>query len=87
MQTINLNIENEIYEDIKRAGIDIQKKFNEFLSQFAFVDDGYPAIGTDEAKRRVAEALEHYRRSPEDFTSYDDSYWDDLDAKIDKFKA
>ena len=26
MQTINLNIENDIYEDIKRAGIDIQKK-------------------------------------------------------------
>ena len=87
MQRINLNIENDIYEDIKRAGIDIQKKFNEFLSQFAFADDGYPAIGTDEAKRRVAEAVEHYRRSPEDFTSYDDSYWDDLDAKIDKFKA
>ena len=87
MQTINLNIENDIYEDIKRAGIDIQKKFNEFLSQFAFVDDGYPAIGTEEARRRVAEAVEHYRRSPEDFTPYDDNYWDNLDAKIDDFKA
>jgi len=70
MQSINLNIENDIYEDIKRGGIDIQKMFNEFLSQFAFVDDGYPTIGTEEAKRRVAEAVEHYRKSPEDFVPY-----------------
>jgi len=70
MQSINLNIENDIYEDIKRGGIDIQKKFNEFLAQFAFVDDGCPTIGTEEAKRRVAEAVEHYRKSPEDFVPY-----------------
>ena len=87
MQSINLNIENDIYEDIKRSGIDIQKKFNEFLTQFSFVDDGYPTIGTEEAKRRVAEAVEHYRRAPEDFTPYSDSFWDDLDAKIDDIKA
>lgn len=61
MQTIKLEIENSIYEDIMDGGIDIQKKFNEFLKQFAIIDDGYPAIGTDEAKRRVAEAVEEYR--------------------------
>lgn len=38
MQTIPLEIENSIYEDMKEAGVDIQKKFNEFLNQFTFVN-------------------------------------------------
>jgi len=80
MQSINLNIENDVYDDIKRSGIDIQKKFNEFLSQFVFVDDGYPTIGTEEAKKRVAEAVEHYRRSPEEFVPYSEGM-----DKIDKW--
>ncbi len=86
MQSINLNIESDIYEEIKKGGIDIQKKFNEFLSQFAFVDDGYPSIGTQEAKRRVAESVEHYRQSPEDFTAFNEKYWDELDKIIDEAK-
>ena len=86
MQSINLNIDNDIYEDIKRGGIDIQKKFNEFLSQFAFVDDGYPSIGTQEARRRVASAVEHYKECPEDFTEFNDKYWDELDNIIDGVK-
>jgi len=80
MQSINLNIENDIYEDIKRGGIDIQKKFNEFLAQFAFIDDGYPTIGSEEAKSRVAKAVEHYKRTPEDFVPYADGM-----DKIDKW--
>lgn len=87
MVTIPLKIENSIYEDMVRGGVDIQKKFNEFLSQFAFVDDRYPTIGTEEAKRRVAEAVEHYRRSPEDFTAFDDAYWESLDKLIDDVKS
>ncbi|MBD3793063.1 MAG: hypothetical protein IE889_02730 [Campylobacterales bacterium] len=87
MVTIPLKIENSIYEDMVRGGVDIQKKFNEFLSQFAFVDDGYPTIGTEEAKRRVAETVEHYRRNPEDFTPFDDAYWDSLDKLIDDVEA
>ena len=86
MQSINLNIESDIYEEIKKGGIDIQKKFNEFLAQFAFVDDGYPSIGTQEAKQRVAEAVEHYRRSPEDVTAFNEQYWDELDKIIDEAK-
>lgn len=86
MQTINLDIESDIYEDIKRSGIDIQKKFNEFLSQFSFIDDGYPAISTEEAKRRVAEAVEYYRSSPEDFTEFNNEYWNELDRVIDEVK-
>ena len=70
MQTINLQIDSSIYEEMIKSGVNIQNKFNEFLSQFAFVDDGYPTIGTEEAKRRVAEAVEHYKKHPEDFVPY-----------------
>lgn len=72
MQTINLSIDNDIYEDIKTAGIDIQKKFNEFLAQFAFVDDGYPAIGTEEARRRVANAVNEYKMDKGTYFSEDE---------------
>ena len=72
MQNINLNIENDIYEEIKKGGIDIQKKFNEFLSQFTFQDKDYPAIGTEEAKKRVAKAVEEYSSGEGRYFSQDE---------------
>jgi hypothetical protein len=80
MQNINLNIDSDIYDNIKRGGIDIQKKFNEFLSQFAFLDDGYPTIGTEEARKRVASAVENYKKNPEEFVPYSEGM-----DKIDKW--
>ena len=85
MQNINLNIENDIYEDIKRGGIDIQKKFNEFLSQFSFVDDGYPTIGTEEAKRRVANAVEEYHSGKGTYFS-EDEYADRMGSFMEKLE-
>ncbi|NOZ90675.1 MAG: hypothetical protein GXO60_05240 [Epsilonproteobacteria bacterium] len=87
MKTVEFQVESNVYQNMIEQGIDIQKKFREFLLYYDFIDDGYPTIGTAEAKRRVAEAVEHYKRSPEDFIPYDDDYWDDLDARIDAFKV
>ena len=90
MQTIQLEyqVDNHIYEEFLKNGSKIKDKVREFLIfELNMMDDGYPTIGTAEAKRRVAEAVEHYKRSPEDFVPYDDGYWDDLDAKIDAFKV
>ncbi len=59
MRTIELQIQDDIYDELKNKGIDISHKLQEFL--FTLADDGYPAISTDEAKRRVSEAVERYR--------------------------
>ena len=59
MQTIKIELEDIMYKNIVHSGVDIQAKIKEFLVEF--VDDGYPAITTEEAKKRVSEAVEEYR--------------------------
>ena len=51
MQTIQLQIEDDIYDELKSKGIDINHKLQHFL--YDLLDDGYPAISEDEAKQRV----------------------------------
>ena len=51
MQTIQLQIQDELYETISSKGININSTVQEFL--YNLVDDGFPAISTDEAKQKV----------------------------------
>lgn len=59
MQTIKIQLEDAMYQNIVQSGVDIQAKFKEFLIDF--VDDRYPAISTEEAKIRVSKAVEDYK--------------------------
>ena len=59
MQTIQLQVEDDIYYEIKNKGIDINHKLQDFL--YDLLDDGYPAISEDEAKQRVSDAVDRYR--------------------------
>ena len=58
MHTLQFQIQDDIYQNIIDSGIDIQTKFKEFLTEL--VDDGYPSISIQEAKKRVSEAVEEY---------------------------
>ena len=80
MQTIKLQLEDNLYENILHNGIDIQAKFKEFLSDF--IDDGYPSISTEEAKKRVSEAVEDYHTNPQKFSKLDSSFWDDTEKRL-----
>jgi len=83
MQTINLKVEVEdsLYEDIKKQGIDLQAKFQEFLADLK--DDGYPTIGTQEAKNRVTKAVTDYRQNGmKNCEILDDSFWDDTENRL-----
>jgi hypothetical protein len=80
MHTIKLQLDDNLYEDITQSGIDIKEKFKEFLLDF--VDDGYPAITTEEAKQRVADAIDKYRNEPQSFTELDDDFWDDTEKRL-----
>ncbi|MFA7501156.1 MAG: hypothetical protein WCY85_09165 [Sulfurimonas sp.] len=59
MQTIHLQVEDDIYDELKSKGIDINHKLQDFL--YDLLDDGYPAISEDEAKQRVSDAVDRYR--------------------------
>ena len=86
MQTIKIQLEDTMYQNIVQSSVDIQAKFKEFLIDF--VDDGYPAITTEEAKKRVSEAVEDYRTNGmKNCTEFNDEFWDELDIVIDSTKA
>jgi len=59
MQILKIELEDSVYQNVLQSGIDIQEKVKEFL--FDLVDDGYPAINTQEAKKRVADAVNRYK--------------------------
>ncbi len=81
MQTIKLQLDDNVYEEIVQSGIDIKAKFKEFLMDF--VDDGYPAITAEEAKKRVSEAVEDYRKNgTKNFKAMDDSFWEDTEKRL-----
>ncbi|NCB03828.1 MAG: hypothetical protein EOM67_16980, partial [Spirochaetia bacterium] len=69
MQTIQLQIEDDIYDELKSKGIDINHKLQDFL--YDLLDDGYPAISEDEAKQRVSNAVDRYRNGTGVYTAYD----------------
>lgn len=80
MHTIHLQIQDDIYEELKSKGIDINNKLQDFL--YDLVDDGYPSISTDEAKQRVEDAVERYRNSKDNHTPYDQNFVYEMESYI-----
>ena len=58
MKTLQLQIPDDLYNQLMKDGVDIQEKFNEIM--YDMLDDGYPSITTDEAKKRVSDAIERH---------------------------
>ena len=80
MHTIKLQLDDNLYKNITQNGIDIKEKFKEFLMDF--IDDGYPAITTEEAKKRVTDTINKYRNEPQSFTELDDNFWNDTEKRL-----
>ena len=59
MQTIKIELEDHIYKRVIDSGVNLQEKFKEMI--YDFLDDGYPAITTEEARKRVAKAVKDVR--------------------------
>ena len=75
-----LQLDDNLYENITQNGIDIKEKFKEFLMDF--VDDGYPTITTEEAKKRVTDTINKYRNEPQSFTELNDEFWNDTEKRL-----
>ena len=67
MHTINIQLNDDLYETLSSNNIDIQSKIKEYLS--TLVDDGYPSISNSEAKKRVTDAVNRYNTSQGNYNS------------------
>lgn len=77
MQTLQFQVQDDVYQDILDRGIDIQSRFKEFL--YDLRDDGFPSISTEEAKKRVVDAVDSYKNGTMETMSHD-AMWDAIDA-------
>ena len=57
---ISIEIDDNIYTKLQKAGIDIQEKFDEFVSSLPQTDSSTKPLTFDEASKRVSEAVEMY---------------------------
>ena len=80
LQTLKIELEDTLYDNVIQSGVDVQEKITEFL--FELTDDGYPAITTEEAKKRVSESIQRYKDYPESFTEVNDAFWDDTEKRL-----
>ena len=81
MQTIKIEIEDSLYQNIIKSGIDIQEKLKDMV--YDLVDDGYPAISTQEAKKRVSDAVDRYESKKGVYSPYDKSFTKNINQYID----
>jgi hypothetical protein len=78
MQTVTIEIEDNIYQNIVQSGINVQDKLKDFLASLA----SHKTISTNEAKQRVNSAILRYQTNPESFSQLTQNDWDEMEAKI-----
>ena len=82
MHTINLQIQDDIYESIVERGLDINTKLKEYI--YSLVDGNHLTISGKEANRRVSEAVERYEKGTGEYVDQEqyDIYADKLRDKL-----
>jgi hypothetical protein len=65
MHTIQLQVNDGIYNQIITSGVDIQASFDEFVAEL--IDDGYSAISKQEALKRVSDGVGRYQNQTGDY--------------------
>jgi polyhydroxyalkanoate synthesis regulator phasin len=81
MQTIKIEIEDSLYQNIIDSGINIQEKLKDMM--YDLIDDGYPFISTQEAKKRVSDAVERYESKKGAYSPYDTNFTKNMNQYID----
>ena len=80
MRTIQIEVDDSLYDDIVQSGIDLKARLQEFIHNLT--DDGYPAISTEEVRRRVHDAVVAYQKNPESFRVMDEEFWRDMEQRL-----
>ena len=84
MRTLKIELSDELYEGLKSTNLDIQSKIKDYIA--TLVDDGYPSISTDEAKKRVSDAVDRYRNGTGNYLN-DDEYFKHKSNMINSLKS
>jgi len=74
MQTIQLELEDSIYNSIQAKGINIKELFQEFIHTL----NDSPSLSLQEAKQRVYEAVTKYQNGSLNTISHD-TMWEQID--------
>jgi len=74
MQTIKLELEDAIYDNIQAKGINIKKLFEEFIYNL----NDSPSISLQEAKQRVHKVVSQYHSGALETISHDDM-WEQIE--------
>jgi len=83
MQTVQIQINDDLYQNLSSHNIDIQAKIKEYL--LALVNGAnYPSISTEEAKKSVSDAIGRYENGNGHYSSLDSNYEKDLSSFIEK---
>ena len=72
MRTIQLQIDDDLYEELIDHGVNFKAEIGSFLR--GLVDNGYPSVTTEEGRKRVAEAVERYRSGEGIYTPVDEKF-------------
>lgn len=83
MQTVQVQINDDLYEHLSSHNIDIQAKIKEYL--LALVNgDNYPTISMQEAKKRVSGAINRYESGNAQYTVLDNDYAKNMSTFIER---
>jgi hypothetical protein len=84
MQTIELKIPDNIYNQLSKSGIDIKQRLQDTI--YDLLDDGYPSISINEATKRVSDAIHRYTNGTGEYLDSDD-YQYHITKTIDTLKS
>lgn len=83
MRTVQIQLNDDLYEHLSSSNIDIQSKVKEYLLSLVSTRD-YPAISAHEAKKRVSEAVTRYENNTVKYTAFDDTYKKEMNQYIER---
>ena len=83
MRTVQIQINDDLYERLSAHNVDIQAKIKDYL--LALVNgNNYPSLSTEEAKKRISAAIDRYEKGNGQYASLDDNYTKELSSFIER---
>ena len=83
MQTVQIQINDDLYEHLSAHNIDIQAKIKDYLLALVGTNN-YLSISTEEAKKRVSDAIDRYESGSGQHVSLDSNYAKELSTFIER---
>lgn len=80
MHTLQLQLNDDLYENLTSRNIDIVTKIKEYLLILA--NDSYPSITFEEAQQRAKDAVERYRNGNGVYIALDAKHLADINNYI-----